>query len=37
VENHRANILHKLELRTTVDLVKYAARIGLIDVDTWKG
>jgi DNA-binding NarL/FixJ family response regulator len=37
VENHRANILHKLDLKTTVDLVKYAARIGLIDVDTWKG
>ncbi len=37
VENHRANILHKLGLKTTVDLVKYAARIGLIDVETWKG
>jgi len=37
VENHRANILHKLRLRTTVELVKYASRIGLIDVDTWKG
>ena len=36
VENHRANILHKLKLKTTIDLVKYAARIGLIDVDTWK-
>ena len=37
VENHRANILHKLRLKTTVDLVKYAARTGLIDVETWKG
>jgi len=37
VENHRANILRKLGLKTTVDLVKYAARIGLIDVETWKG
>jgi len=36
VENHRANVLHKLSLKTTIDLVKYAARIGLIDVDTWK-
>jgi DNA-binding NarL/FixJ family response regulator len=32
VENHRSNILHKLGLKTTVDLVKYAARIGLIDI-----
>ena len=37
VENHRANILHKLGLKTTVSLVKYAARIGLIDLETWKG
>ncbi len=37
VENHRSNILHKLGLKTTVDLVRYAARIGLIDVETWKG
>ncbi len=37
VENHRTNILHKLGLKSTVDLVKYAARIGLIDVETWKG
>jgi DNA-binding NarL/FixJ family response regulator len=36
VENHRSNILHKLELKTTVDLVRYAARIGLIDVETWR-
>ncbi len=36
VENHRTNIMRKLELKTTVDLVKYAAKIGLIDVDLWK-
>ncbi len=36
VENHRVNILRKLELKTTVDLVKYAARIGLIDIENWK-
>ncbi len=36
VENHRSNILHKLGLTSTVDLVRYAARIGLIDVETWK-
>jgi len=37
VENHRTNIVHKLGLKSTVDLEKYAARIGLIDVETWKG
>jgi len=37
VENHRTNILRRLGLKSTVDLVKYAARIGLIDVETWKG
>lgn len=36
VENHKSNIMRKLELSSTVDLVKYCARIGLIDVDLWK-
>lgn len=36
VENHKTNIMRKLELQGTVDLVKYAVRIGLIDVDLWK-
>jgi DNA-binding NarL/FixJ family response regulator len=36
VENHKANIMRKLGLQGTVDLVKYAVRIGLIDVDLWK-
>lgn len=36
VENHRANIMKKLGLRGTMELVRYAARIGLIDVDLWK-
>ena len=35
VENHRINVLHKLGLKTTVDLVKYAARIGIIDLENW--
>jgi len=35
-DNHRANIMRKLGLRNTVELVRYAARIGLIDVDHWK-
>lgn len=36
VENHRTNIMGKLDLHSTVDLVRFAARIGLIDVDLWK-
>ena len=36
VENHRAKIMGKLEVHNTVELVRYAAKIGLIDVDLWK-
>jgi DNA-binding NarL/FixJ family response regulator len=36
VENHRSNILSKLELHSTVELVRYAARYGLIDVSSWE-
>ncbi|OEU78474.1 MAG: DNA-binding response regulator [Desulfobacterales bacterium S5133MH4] len=36
VENHRANILRKLDIRSTMELVRYATRLGLIDVDLWK-
>jgi DNA-binding NarL/FixJ family response regulator len=36
VENHRANIMNKLGLHSTIELVRYAAKIGLIDVDLWK-
>ena len=37
VENHRSNILRKLDLHSTLELVRYAARLGIIDVDLWKG
>lgn len=37
VENHRSNILRKLNLHSTIELVRYAARLGMIDVDLWKG
>ncbi len=33
VENHRTNILKKLNLKSTADLVKYAIKIGIIDID----
>ena len=36
VENHRSNIMKKLGLQSSIELVRYAARIGLIDVDEWK-
>lgn len=37
VENHRTNIMRKLGLNRTFDLVRYAAKLGLIDIDLWKG
>ena len=36
VENHRANIVRKTGIQGQVGLAKYAARIGLIDLDLWK-
>jgi DNA-binding NarL/FixJ family response regulator len=36
VENHRSSIMRKLGLHKTIDLVRYAARLGLIDIDLWK-
>ncbi len=37
VENHRANIMKKLGLHNSIELVRYASKLGLIDVDLWKG
>ena len=36
VENHRTNIMNKLDLHSTHELIRYAARLGLVDVDLWK-
>ena len=36
VENHRTNIMKKLGLHSTMELVRYAAKLGLIDIDLWK-
>jgi DNA-binding NarL/FixJ family response regulator len=36
VENHRASIMDKLDLHSTLDLIRYAVRLGLIDPDHWK-
>lgn len=35
VENHRTNLMKKLELSSAVELVRYAARLGLIDLEAW--
>ena len=36
VENHRTNIMNKLGLHSTLELLRYAVRLGLVDVDLWK-
>ena len=36
VDNYRTSILNKLDLRSTVELVRYAAKLGLIDMNRWK-
>lgn len=36
VENHRANIMRKLNIHSAMELVRYAAKLGLIDLDLWK-
>lgn len=36
VENHRTNIMSKLDLHSTMELVRYAAKYGIIDIDLWK-
>lgn len=36
VENHRANLMKKLEVHNKMELVRYAARLGLIDLEQWK-
>ena len=36
VENHRSSIMRKLDLHSTIELIRYAAKTGLIDVATWK-
>ena len=36
LENNRHSIIRKLDLHSTIDLARYAAKLGLIDVDLWK-
>ncbi len=37
VENHRANIMAKLDVHSILELVRYAVKLGLVDVELWKG
>lgn len=36
VENHRSRIMQKLDLHSTLELARYATKLGLIDIDLWK-
>jgi Response regulator containing a CheY-like receiver domain and an HTH DNA-binding domain len=36
VENHHASIMKKLCLHSTMDIIRYAAKLGLINLDLWK-
>lgn len=36
VENHRNNLMKKLDVHSKMELVRYAARLGVIDLDQWK-
>jgi len=36
VENHRANIYSKLDIHSSIELVRFAAKLGIIDIDLWK-
>jgi DNA-binding NarL/FixJ family response regulator len=36
VENHRTSIMHKLGVHSTIELIRYAAKLGIIDFDLWK-
>ena len=36
VENHRTSIMKKLDLHGSLELFRFAAKIGLLDVDLWK-
>jgi DNA-binding NarL/FixJ family response regulator len=36
VENHRSSIMRKLNLHNTIEIVRYAAKLGIVDIDLWK-
>ena len=36
VENHRSSIMRKLDLHSIIEIARYAAKLGIIDIDLWK-
>jgi DNA-binding NarL/FixJ family response regulator len=36
VETHRTSIMCKLGVRSSLELIRYAANVGIIDIDLWK-
>jgi DNA-binding NarL/FixJ family response regulator len=36
VETHRTSIMRKLGVRSSLELIRYAAKVGIIDIDLWK-
>jgi len=36
VENHRSSIMKKLDIHSVIEIARYAAKLGLIDIDRWK-
>jgi DNA-binding NarL/FixJ family response regulator len=36
VENHRTSIMHKLGVRSTIELIRYATKLGIVDLELWK-
>ena len=36
VENHRTRIMHKLGVSSNLELIRYAAKVGIIDIGAWK-
>jgi DNA-binding NarL/FixJ family response regulator len=36
VENHRHSIMRKLDVHSSIELTRFAAKLGLIDIDLWK-
>jgi DNA-binding CsgD family transcriptional regulator len=37
VENHRSKIMRKLNCRSSVELLRYSIKLGLVDTDLWMG
>ena len=35
IENHRSSIMRKLDLHSNHELIRYAAKLGLIDLESW--